>query len=104
MPNAIVQISKFVWVVSSCRGRPTAYVFTMHYELHYQQKKIKLGGARTNWLPSLAVLLFTPTASEIERGLRQLLTTSGPAAGRGIGSTAKCLRKDWMLQGKSDIS
>jgi hypothetical protein len=27
MPNAIVQISKFIWVVTSCRGHPIADVF-----------------------------------------------------------------------------
>jgi hypothetical protein len=34
-PNVIVQIGKFIWVVTSCRGHPTADVFTHHYELHY---------------------------------------------------------------------
>jgi hypothetical protein len=49
MPNAIVQIRKFIWAVSSYGGRPTTDVFAMHYELHYQQKKIKLEGS-TNTL------------------------------------------------------
>jgi hypothetical protein len=40
--NAIVQIGKFIWAVSSCGGRPIAEVFTKYYELHYRQKKIKL--------------------------------------------------------------
>jgi hypothetical protein len=43
MPNTIVQIRKFIWAISFCGGRMTANVadvFTMHYELHYQQKKI----------------------------------------------------------------
>jgi hypothetical protein len=43
MPNTIVQIKKFIWAISFCGGRMTANVadvFTMHYELHYQQKKI----------------------------------------------------------------
>jgi hypothetical protein len=30
-PNAIVQISKFIWAVTSCGGWPTADVFTRHY-------------------------------------------------------------------------
>jgi hypothetical protein len=34
-PNAIVQISKFIWVVTSCGDWPTADVFPWHYELHY---------------------------------------------------------------------
>jgi hypothetical protein len=49
MPNAIVQIRKFIWAVSSYGGYPTTDVFAMHYELHYPQKKIKLEGS-TNTL------------------------------------------------------
>jgi predicted metal-binding protein len=46
-PNAIVQISKFIWAVTSCGGCPTANVFAQHYELHYQNKKIHLEGCET---------------------------------------------------------
>jgi hypothetical protein len=46
-PNAIVQISKFIWAVTSCEGHPTADVFTQHYELHYQNKKVHLEGCET---------------------------------------------------------
>jgi hypothetical protein len=28
MPNVIVHISKFIWVVTSCGGRPITDVFT----------------------------------------------------------------------------
>jgi hypothetical protein len=35
MPNAIIQIGKFIWAVTSCAGHPTADVFAQHYELHY---------------------------------------------------------------------
>jgi hypothetical protein len=31
--NAIIQIIRFIWVVASCGGRPTADVFTHHYEI-----------------------------------------------------------------------
>jgi hypothetical protein len=44
MPNAIIQISKFIWGVTSCGAHPTANVFAQHYELHYQNKKIQLAG------------------------------------------------------------
>jgi hypothetical protein len=44
-PNAIVQIGKFIWAVDSCGGRLTVDFFTKYYELHYHQKKIKLGGS-----------------------------------------------------------
>jgi hypothetical protein len=46
-PNAIVQISKFIWAVTSCGGHPNAEVFAHHYELHYQNKKIHLEGSET---------------------------------------------------------
>jgi hypothetical protein len=36
MPNAIMQISKLIWAVSSCGGRSTAEVFVKYYKLHYQ--------------------------------------------------------------------
>jgi hypothetical protein len=45
-PNAIVQIGKFIWAVSSYGCRPTADVFVRHSELHYQQKKISLEGSQ----------------------------------------------------------
>jgi hypothetical protein len=41
-PNAIVQISKFIWAITSCGAHPTADLFTQHYELRYQNKKIWL--------------------------------------------------------------
>lgn len=47
MLNAIVQIGKFIWAVTSCGGRPTADVFAQHYELYYQHKKIHLEGCET---------------------------------------------------------
>jgi hypothetical protein len=46
-PNAIVQIEKFIWAVTSCGGHPTRDVFAHHYELHYQNKKIHLQGSET---------------------------------------------------------
>jgi hypothetical protein len=36
-----MQLSKKFWVVTSCKGRPTAEVFAKYYDLHYQQKKMK---------------------------------------------------------------
>jgi hypothetical protein len=37
--NAIVQISMFIWAVTSCGGHANAEVLAHHYELHYQNKK-----------------------------------------------------------------
>jgi hypothetical protein len=40
MPNAIVQLSKFFWVVGSFGGVPSGSVFVKCYELHYQAKTV----------------------------------------------------------------
>jgi hypothetical protein len=61
MPNAIVYISKFVWVVTSCRGRPTADVFAHRYELHYQNKKIHLEGSETTFAAQFVSVSFHPS-------------------------------------------
>jgi hypothetical protein len=45
MPNAIVEILKFISAISLCCGRPTTEVFVKYYMLHYQQKKVKKDGS-----------------------------------------------------------
>jgi hypothetical protein len=40
-PSAIIQISKFIWPITSCGGH--------HYELHYQNKKVHLVGSDTTF-------------------------------------------------------
>jgi hypothetical protein len=57
-PNAIIQISKFIWVVASCRSHPTANVFTHHYELHYRNKKIHLEGSNTTFAVQFGCIPF----------------------------------------------
>jgi hypothetical protein len=57
-PNAIVQISKFSWAVTSYGGRPTADVFAQHYELHYQNKKIHLEGCDTTLAAQFGCITF----------------------------------------------
>jgi hypothetical protein len=37
-PNAIVQLSKYIWVVSSFGDLPTTEGFMKRYELHYQPR------------------------------------------------------------------
>jgi hypothetical protein len=59
-PNAIVQIRKFIWAVSSCGGYPTADVFARHYELHYQHKKIHLEGCQTTMAAQFGCITFHP--------------------------------------------
>jgi hypothetical protein len=61
MPNAIVQISKFIWDVTSCGGCPTADVFTHHYELHYQNKKIHLEESETTFTAQFGCISFHPS-------------------------------------------
>jgi hypothetical protein len=59
--NAIVQISKFIWVVTSCGGRPIADVFIHHYELHNQNKRIHLEGSETTFAAQFACISFHPS-------------------------------------------
>jgi hypothetical protein len=59
--NTIVHISKFIWAVTSCGGRPTADVFAQHYELHYQNKKIQLEGSESTLVAQFAYITFHPS-------------------------------------------
>jgi hypothetical protein len=58
MSNAIIQISKFAWAVTSCGGRPTTDIFTHHYELHNQNKKIHLEGSKTTFAAQFGCITF----------------------------------------------
>jgi hypothetical protein len=44
-PNAMVKLSKYIWVVASFGGIPSADGFAKRYELHYQPRKIDVNGA-----------------------------------------------------------
>jgi hypothetical protein len=59
--NAIVQIGKFIWAVTSCGGHPTADVFTQHYELHYQNKNIHLEGCEATVAAQFGCITFHPS-------------------------------------------
>jgi hypothetical protein len=61
MPNAIIQIGKFIWAITSCSGHPTADVFAHHYELHYQNKKIHLVGCDTTLTAQFGYISFYPS-------------------------------------------
>jgi hypothetical protein len=50
MPNGIIQISKFIWVVTSYRGRPMSYIIRI--------KRFIWKGLRLPSLHSLGVYLF----------------------------------------------
>jgi hypothetical protein len=38
-PNAIAQLSKYLWAIGSFGGMPRSNAFVKRYELHYQPKK-----------------------------------------------------------------
>jgi hypothetical protein len=59
--NAIVQISKFIWAVTSCGGHPIIDIFAHHYELHYQDKKIHLEGSDTTFTAQFGCISFHPS-------------------------------------------
>jgi hypothetical protein len=40
MPNAVVALAKYVWVVASYGGQPSVEVFAKNYCLHWQKRKI----------------------------------------------------------------
>jgi hypothetical protein len=44
-PNAIAQLSKYFWAVTSFGGIPSGDGFAKRYELHYQLKKMEVDGA-----------------------------------------------------------
>jgi hypothetical protein len=45
-PNAIVQLSKCIWAVTSFEGLPSADGFTKRYEPHYQLRKMEVNRAK----------------------------------------------------------
>jgi hypothetical protein len=59
--NAIIHISKFIWVVTSCGGHPTTDVFAQHYELHYQNKKIQLEESESTLITQFGWITFHPS-------------------------------------------
>jgi hypothetical protein len=44
-PNAIVQLSKYIWAVTSFGSVLSAEGFTKRYKLHYQLRKMDVDGA-----------------------------------------------------------
>jgi hypothetical protein len=71
-PNAIIQIGKFIWVVTSCGGRPTAMssLITMNYTT--KTRKFILQDVILLSPPNLVVFLFTPLGLEVKRDLPSL--------------------------------
>jgi hypothetical protein len=62
-PNAIVQLSKYIWVVRSFGGVPSAEGFTKRYELHYQPRKMEVEGLRCK---GIMVALTSMRSTEVK--------------------------------------
>jgi hypothetical protein len=62
-PNAIIQIGKFIWAVTSYGGHPTTDVVAQHYEMHYQNK-IHLVGCETTLVAQFDCITFHPSCFE----------------------------------------
>jgi hypothetical protein len=90
-PNAIVQISKFIWTVTSYGGHPTISIFAHHYDLHYQNKKIHLEGPDTTFATQFGCISFHPSGWEIGWGLPPPWGISGWVAEMVTGSIVGCL-------------
>jgi hypothetical protein len=69
MPNAIVQINKFIWAVTSCGGHPTADVFALHMSYIIRTKRFIWKVLRLLALYSLGINLFIRHGVGIVRGL-----------------------------------
>jgi hypothetical protein len=55
-PNAIVQLSKYIWAVTCFGGVSSTEGFMKRYELYYQPRKIDVGGVE--FLPQYGCLNF----------------------------------------------
>jgi hypothetical protein len=42
--NAIMQLSKYIWVVTSFGGAPSIDGFAKRFEIHYQPRKMEVDG------------------------------------------------------------
>jgi hypothetical protein len=88
---------KFIWVVTSCEGRPTADVIAHYYELHYQNKKVHLHGSETTFVAQFGCISFQPSRFGDRARPALAMRTSGVPAGMAIGSIAKCLLSGWAM-------
>jgi hypothetical protein len=60
--GAIVELPGPLLICGPCGGHPTADLFTRHYELHYQQKKI--GGSENKLAGKFGCITFIPVVME----------------------------------------
>lgn len=93
-PNAIVQISKFIWAVRTFGGPVSVDAFCRLYELHPQSRKISLAGEEEPCEAQSGCCTFVPRKNnkKLKPGLRGLNYhtpngTSGRVTGCSIGFT-----------------
>jgi hypothetical protein len=86
-PNAIVQMSKYFWVVLSFGGEPSSDGFAKRYELHYQPKKDPVDGF--NKYQQFDIVNFHGIGA-VRQGSFQLRRLNGQPGGQRPGSIARC--------------
>jgi hypothetical protein len=87
-PNAIVQLSKYIWVVSSFDGVPFAEGFMKRYELHYQPRKMDVDGVEL--LLQYGCLNFQAKRGG-QRAKLTVAVKNNWSRGHNLGSTVKFL-------------
>jgi hypothetical protein len=70
-PNAIIELSNYIWAVTSFRGIPSVDRFAKRYKLHYQPRKVEVGGAKVRG--STGAFIFMPN---VEARVQSLLSPS----------------------------
>lgn len=71
-PNAIVQLSKFLWAVRSFGGQISTDAFCRLYELHPQARKVFLEGEEEPYEAQSGCCTFVPRRNNKKTGLKRL--------------------------------
>jgi hypothetical protein len=80
-PNAINQLSKYIWAVMSFEGIPSADGFTKRYELHYHPRKMEVDELKCRG--SMGASIFMPNVEARGRSLLLPSGINGPEPGLG---------------------
>jgi hypothetical protein len=87
-PNAIVQLSKYIWAVASFGGVLSAECFAKRYELYYQLRKMDVNGAEVQGQYEF-INFHAKRHGGQGRSLPSPLKINGPEPGPGRGSTVR---------------
>jgi hypothetical protein len=87
--NTIVQLSKYVWAVTSFGGVPSAKGFTKRYKLHYQPRKVDIDGV--DMLGQYGCINFHAKRGGQWARLTVAVKISGSDLGCKVGFTARFL-------------